>query len=501
MPVSDADLPDVVVHEAFWQRHGSEPLTALLAFGILAAGSFAVHPQGSDWRFVALSAVTLALSGVLIRVVPIRADSAWLAVVPAASAILAIALLRQSQGGSTSGYGPLAIIPLVWVAVVLDVRAVQLVTACICLMFALPLWLLGDPLYPSSGWRGAVLWTVVVFLVGMLVHAIVSEHRRAAIEANRHAAQIEEMQLAFAVISRVSRDVALGTDARGLVCAAAVATTDARLATIVEPRGDGFSITGSAGVPLDEREIEAVRPAESLVAFASGERVFVADVAQRAGVAPVIVEATGIVSIVFEPILRNGRPVGVLCVAWDVPRSDLDGTSGAIIQFLASEAGAAIERSDLLRRLDSQARSDQLTELSNRRAWDEALALAMHHTTPLSVAMIDLDYFKAYNDLYGHAAGDELLRECARAWKAHLRPTDTLARYGGEEFAAILLDCSLADASIVLERLRRATPAKATASIGVVERRPGEGADDVLARADVALYQAKAGGRDRLRAA
>jgi len=117
------------------------------------------------------------------------------------------------------------------------------------------------------------------------------------------------------------------------------------------------------------------------------------------------------------------------------------------------------------------------------------------------VAMIDIDHFKQFNDLNGHAAGDRLLRSCALAWKSHLRPSDTLARYGGEEFAVLLPDCSLDDATSVLERLRKATPRGATASVGVAERTPGEAPADVLARADAALYLAKDTGRNRLRAA
>jgi diguanylate cyclase (GGDEF)-like protein len=115
--------------------------------------------------------------------------------------------------------------------------------------------------------------------------------------------------------------------------------------------------------------------------------------------------------------------------------------------------------------------------------------------------MIDIDHFKQFNDNHGHADGDRLLRACALAWKSHLRPSDTLARYGGEEFATLLPNCSLADATTVLERLRLATPRGATASVGVAERQPGESASDVLARADAALYQAKHSGRNLLQAA
>jgi diguanylate cyclase (GGDEF)-like protein len=385
--------------------------------------------------------------------------------------------------------------------VVLDRRAVRIVTACSALMFAVPLLLIGAPLYPQNGWRGAVLWTVTAYLVGAVVNTAVREQRRQAREARRQSQEMEEMGRAFSAIAEVARDVSLGTDARELVCSAVVSSTDATLATVVEPRGDSFEITGSAGVPIGAEELRSLQPAASIAAFKAARRVFIADVTRQAGVAPLIVRATGIVSALYEPILRDGKPVGVLAIAWKTPRSDIDAKTQAIVQFLAAEAGAAIERSDLLARLDGQARSDPLTALPNRRAWDETLAVAVRGEAGLCVAMVDLDHFKRYNDDHGHAAGDRLLRACALAWKGHLRPADTIARVGGEEFAVLLPNCALADAAGVLERLRAATPSGATASVGVAERLPGESASDILARADEALYEAKDSGRDRLHAA
>jgi diguanylate cyclase (GGDEF)-like protein len=112
--------------------------------------------------------------------------------------------------------------------------------------------------------------------------------------------------------------------------------------------------------------------------------------------------------------------------------------------------------------------------------------------------MIDLDHFKQFNDEHGHAAGDRLLRACAVAWRSALRSEDTLARVGGEEFAVLLPRCSIIDATDVLERLRCATPSGATASVGVAEVQLHEDADHFLARADLALYEAKSAGRNRL---
>jgi diguanylate cyclase (GGDEF)-like protein len=112
--------------------------------------------------------------------------------------------------------------------------------------------------------------------------------------------------------------------------------------------------------------------------------------------------------------------------------------------------------------------------------------------------MLDLDHFKDFNDELGHQAGDRLLKASAAAWRAELRATDAITRYGGEEFAIVLPNCSLADATDLLERVRAATPAGQTASAGVAAWDGAEAPEAVVARADAALYAAKNAGRDRV---
>ena len=112
--------------------------------------------------------------------------------------------------------------------------------------------------------------------------------------------------------------------------------------------------------------------------------------------------------------------------------------------------------------------------------------------------MIDLDCFKDYNDRHGHQAGDRLLKQTAAAWSRHLRVTDVLARYGGDEFAVVLPECRLDSARRLLERLRAQTTEDQTCSIGVVSWDGAEGADQLVGRADAALYEAKRRGRNHL---
>lgn len=163
------------------------------------------------------------------------------------------------------------------------------------------------------------------------------------------------------------------------------------------------------------------------------------------------------------------------------------------------------ERAELLAALAEVAHTDDLTGLPNRRAWDEALdrelARAEREGTPLCIGLVDLDRFKLYNDVHGHQAGDRLLKEIAAAWRGELRSTDVLARYGGEEFALALPGCDVNDATVLLERLRAATPDEQTCSVGLVLWDGEESAERIFGRADTALYAAKEAGRDRIVAA
>jgi diguanylate cyclase (GGDEF)-like protein/PAS domain S-box-containing protein len=159
------------------------------------------------------------------------------------------------------------------------------------------------------------------------------------------------------------------------------------------------------------------------------------------------------------------------------------------------------EREALLLQLEAMARTDPVTGLPNRRAWEEelgeAIARARRHGYPLALGLIDLDRFKAYNDAHGHPAGDALLGEAASCWRQSLRVTDFLARYGGEEFAVLLPDCPTGEVTGMLERLRAATPGGQTVSVGVAIWDGFETSAALVARADAALYAAKESGRDR----
>jgi diguanylate cyclase (GGDEF)-like protein len=162
----------------------------------------------------------------------------------------------------------------------------------------------------------------------------------------------------------------------------------------------------------------------------------------------------------------------------------------------------------LVRRVEAQAGQlrdlvtiDELTGLANRRGWTAALAAALERARrddePLSIAMIDLDHFKRFNDERGHQAGDRLLRSASAAWRGVLRAADQIARYGGEEFIVLLQGTDADGAEALVERLRPVTPGGQTFSAGIATWTSSETSDELIARADRALYAAKESGRNR----
>lgn len=169
---------------------------------------------------------------------------------------------------------------------------------------------------------------------------------------------------------------------------------------------------------------------------------------------------------------------------------------------------------DSLSKSEERARTDTLTGLANRRALDEFLRKAQVTADwgePLSVLMLDIDHFKTFNDNFGHAVGDQVLRLMAGVLREKVRAQDLTARYGGEELIAVLPDANLAVCAGIAERIRHAIAEctitrrstgevlpNISVSIGVAQYRSGEAIVDLIERCDRALYLAKGGGRNRV---
>jgi diguanylate cyclase (GGDEF)-like protein/putative nucleotidyltransferase with HDIG domain len=209
------------------------------------------------------------------------------------------------------------------------------------------------------------------------------------------------------------------------------------------------------------------------------------------------------------PIRSRGRLIGILALGKKQTNSlyyheDLD-----LLMSMANQAGIVVENAQLYTQATTRANTDGLTDLYNHRHFHERLeqeiARGSRFGTMFSLIMLDIDFFKTYNDIYGHLAGDQNLRKLAGYVKGSIRNLDMAFRYGGEEFTIILPETRLDDAYSVAERIRKRVETKMsskvmplTVSIGVATW-PADGVtkEEIIATADAALYRAKQTGRNR----
>jgi diguanylate cyclase (GGDEF)-like protein len=439
-----------------------------------------------------------ALAGALVVLLPWHRLPSWAGIAPALVFLAAVAFLRDAAGGPLTGLGGLVLLPVLWFALYGTRRQLAVVIPAIGLTFLLPIVLVGGPEYPGSQWRAVVLYVALAALVGENVLRIITRMRAQADEARRREVEI-------ARVADVARRLSTGEGTRRDVCAAACEIGDAAWAVLWEPDGAGrLALTASAGVEVAPLVVDPARErAAVLTAFRTAGPIFVEDASAADGLNPRLHEQLpGQGSILFQPVLRRGEPAGVLVVSWHGTVDVEESRVRVLVGLLAAEAAIAIQRADLMTRLEELADTDELTGLPNRRGWNReleiALSTAQRRRSPLCIALIDVDRFKIVNDAHGHLAGDRLLKEAAAAWRSTLRPADILARPGGDEFTLILPDCDIDRARTVLERLRQATPRENTCSIGVAQWDGGEASQELIARADEALYGAKEGGRDQV---
>jgi len=226
-----------------------------------------------------------------------------------------------------------------------------------------------------------------------------------------------------------------------------------------------------------------------------------------AGGEPTAITAMAYIWVVLHPALYFTRRV-VLChlafaalvqTAALVALGDSSSLAPQLVLTAGTQLPPVLIITSLAARLRSLADTDPLTGLGNRRVAARALAAALASSSAgdargPSVAVLDLDDFKVFNDTYGHLAGDDLLSALADRWSVALRETDTLARTGGDEFVLVLPDCAHADADALVRLLAEDVPAGVGCSAGVATWDGVESHATLLRRADAAMYGAKADG-------
>ena len=466
------------------------PFLALLGVSLVIVAL----PPGEPGRFGGLALAGLGFLGIaaLIVVVPWERLPGWPRLGIAALYCADVALVRESTGGAKSGFAIMLLLVVVWQAAYGNRAQVIISLALTAVTTTAPIVLAHGDRYPDTEWRRTLLFTVVAGVIGMVVHELV---RRTSQE-----------RWVVGRVAALGRKTSRTTTKRDL-CATALELSGAQGAILFEPHGDGLRVSASAGVDVPEIDLPPdLVPDLVRQAITSGDQVFVPDVEALADHNTSASATMGVRSWVHQPAAVAGGPTRVvLSVAWSSPKRKVPSMAALALPLLAMEAAGALDRSELVDRLDSMTRHDPLTGLLNRRGWDDHLTREIARVArtgrPLSVAILDLDRFKAFNDAHGHLVGDQLLKAAASAWSSVMRSSDVLARWGGEEFVVLMPETATADATAVLARMAERTPMDQTFSAGLVTVTTDVDPDALVAAADRGVYRAKSLGRDRIEVA
>jgi diguanylate cyclase (GGDEF)-like protein/PAS domain S-box-containing protein len=321
----------------------------------------------------------------------------------------------------------------------------------------------------------------------------------------RHLAE-EELRLSregMVAAVEIAQATQNGLDPRPVVLRHLKRLAGASFVSMTEPLGDDRLVITAVDGDTDLVGLSMARNETSVTTHVwnTGEPVFASHAAQHPLVNHQLLVESGAESLMWQPVGAPGATLAVLSIAWDDPLPGVDTAGRAAVAAVAAEAGAALTGEQMRRSLERSTVTDSLTGLLNRRGWDAEVAKLCQHTqrtgVPFTLAIVDLDHFKRYNDTFGHLAGDQALAAFAAAAGEALRVVDVIARWGGEEFAVALQGTPADEAAGPIERLRACAPGGLTCSVGYVEVGPGADLQASLSCADEALYRAKADGRDR----
>ncbi len=317
-----------------------------------------------------------------------------------------------------------------------------------------------------------------------------------------------------------------------LTIAAGICGTPMGAISMIDSQRQWFK--AQKGLPVQETSRDVAFCAHAIL----GDELFVVPDAladDRFHDNPLVTGNPGIRFYAGAPLVtKGGEALGALCVIDDQPREISDTQRQALVA-LSRQVVALLELRlahkelrnhlgerewyerilhireqelrDENRHLSKMSRTDALTGLLNRRTFNSAIegavAAAASDRSSLALAIIDIDFFKALNDAFGHPAGDAALVEIARTLESQMPSGATLARFGGEEFAVVLPGHGAGGAVLACERMRQAVQQLGhepplTISVGVAGFRSGDAVSDIYSRADAALYAAKRGGRNRV---
>ncbi|MEZ5145330.1 MAG: diguanylate cyclase [Acidimicrobiales bacterium] len=317
------------------------------------------------------------------------------------------------------------------------------------------------------------------------------ESRRNELEAKLYRAleMAQTEQAAYALVGQALVEALEAQPAELLVADASVAHFRQVLSTDAEHGGPGCPVMSPKDCPAALRGDQLVFPSSA-----------------ELDACPFLRERSGPpCAAVCQPVSIAGKSLGVVHATFPAGQRP-EHEALVELELVARRAGDRIGMLRLFAETESQARSDPLTGLLNRRSLENTVRRLVHDGTEYVVAYGDLDRFKDLNDTHGHDVGDRALRLFSRALRDSIRPNDLACRYGGEEFVLVLPECRIEEAVGVLERVRAALVRSLdaghvppfTTSFGVASSHQADTFDRVVALADAALLQAKAAGRDRV---
>lgn len=299
------------------------------------------------------------------------------------------------------------------------------------------------------------------------------------------------------------------------VSGAAVELVDADSCSIMlldEQRSE-LLCKAAVGLPPEEEADLCFKVGEGVAGWVAehGAPALIADVESDPRFKTLPGQTASIRSMLVVPLTTKEGVIGVICAASHRPEA-----FGVDHEDLLNYLGSSIVKDIENARLYRLSITDSLTKAFNRQYLYQRLPEEIERTKrygdPLSVGIFDIDFFKGFNDTYGHPAGDFVLKEVVRLAQGQIRDVDALVRYGGEEFLLLLPNTPLAGAQVTAERIRKAIEAaefpwsdrrlKVTVSVGIATLGPGAMTDEtLLKRADEALYRAKGAGRNRVESA
>jgi diguanylate cyclase (GGDEF)-like protein len=345
-----------------------------------------------------------------------------------------------------------------------------------------------------------------------------------ALENSRLYTETRRKAQEFEALYQVSRTMASTLDLQNILTRISETVSSllqAQAMSLMLLGPDGRTLSTVAGYNLFDEQLPRApesrwEASPSLVAVREKRPVTVSDIHtdERYGAWLAAGQDRGFNSFLAIPLVVQDRALGCMNLYLIEPH-EFGSDEIQLLSTFASQAAVSIENARLFEEARQLAITDPLTGLANHRQFYDQLERefrrAQRYQRPLTLLMLDLDRFKAFNDRYGHLAGDQALREMADVLRQNARSVDILARYGGEEFAVILPETDLARAASHAERIRAAVADhvflsqetglehQVTVSIGVATLSPtSQKIEELVHDADQALYRAKAAGRNRL---